>query len=651
MTVTLSRVAVIFVSVLMVVSLAGGSGIAGATQGQDSASAANVDVSDLQGDGTADDPYVITTATELQAIEDDLTAHYELGDDIDASGTAEWNGGNGFVPIGGGEDSPSFNGSLDGNGYTISGLTIDRPETSWVGLFGYVDNGEIRDVTLTDATVIGANATAGGRGVGALVGEVAAGTIEGVTATVTIDGNEFVGGVIGTAKRDSESNVTTVSDVTLEGTVNGTEFVGGLIGDNNYKSTVTEAEADVTVTGTESVGGLAGLNTGTIKNVTTSSSVDGTGDIIGGLVGHNGASTGDIQNADATGAVNGSDHVGGFVGINGPTMVSGDAEIFNASASGAVDGQMHVGGLSGTNTGTIETSTASSTVDGDINVGGLVGQNGILAAAKGLVEKTKASGSVTGNENIGGLVGINLPYSTVKTSFATGAVSVAKRDGGLVGANPEDINDNGTIKQSYWDTEATGQDRSAGDYIDNVTGLTTAEMTGENALENMTELSDVVWVPQANDYPDLWVRSRDDLPDDTLGVTLSEPTITVDTETEVTVTVTDNQTGDPVEGAAVEISDLRRSGSTDTDGEATFSLNVSIAGKYPVSVTADSYDDATVTLTVESSGPSLADYAGDDGTVGIVGLQNAVEDWRESDIGIGLLSDVIVAWRTGEQVG
>ena len=46
---------------------------------------------EMNGTGTQDDPYVITNAEELQAIEDDLSAHYVLGNDIDASETEEWN--------------------------------------------------------------------------------------------------------------------------------------------------------------------------------------------------------------------------------------------------------------------------------------------------------------------------------------------------------------------------------------------------------------------------------------------------------------------------------------------------------------------------------------------------------------------------------
>ena len=54
----------------------------------------------MTGSGTLLDPYVIYDVNDLQAMENDLAAYYELGQDIDASATVGWNGGLGFKPIG-----------------------------------------------------------------------------------------------------------------------------------------------------------------------------------------------------------------------------------------------------------------------------------------------------------------------------------------------------------------------------------------------------------------------------------------------------------------------------------------------------------------------------------------------------------------------
>ncbi len=51
------------------------------------------------GSGTAADPYQIADVAQLQAIHTSNSAHYILINNIDASATAGWNGGQGFNPI------------------------------------------------------------------------------------------------------------------------------------------------------------------------------------------------------------------------------------------------------------------------------------------------------------------------------------------------------------------------------------------------------------------------------------------------------------------------------------------------------------------------------------------------------------------------
>ncbi|MBP1903384.1 surface glycoprotein (TIGR04207 family), partial [Halorubrum trapanicum] len=129
----------------------------------------DVDPSDLDGNGSESNPYEISNASELQAMEDDLDANYTLVTDINASNTAQWNNGRGFDPIG---DAPfndstptAFTGSFDGDNHTITGLTIDRPDANYVGLFGYSDGGNS--------------------------------TIQRVTASGDVNGLNYVGGLAG----------------------------------------------------------------------------------------------------------------------------------------------------------------------------------------------------------------------------------------------------------------------------------------------------------------------------------------------------------------------------------------------------------------------------------------------------------------------
>ncbi|MGZ3240988.1 MAG: two-partner secretion domain-containing protein, partial [Burkholderiaceae bacterium] len=76
---------------------------------------------------------LVNDVNHLQAINTNLSGNYALGRNIDASATASWNGGAGFVPIG---QNTNFNGQFDGLNHTISDLHINRPTESNVGLFG-----------------------------------------------------------------------------------------------------------------------------------------------------------------------------------------------------------------------------------------------------------------------------------------------------------------------------------------------------------------------------------------------------------------------------------------------------------------------------------------------------------------------------------
>lgn len=145
----------------------------------------------MTGSGTPESPYIITTVDELQSINDDLTAYYELGNDIDASATSGWNAGAGFEPIG--TNSDKFTGSFDGNKCVISNLSINRPEEDGVGLFGVCGGGSVvKRVGIESANIIG------GRYVGALVGHCAGDVdINESYSTGFVAGDSYVGGLVG----------------------------------------------------------------------------------------------------------------------------------------------------------------------------------------------------------------------------------------------------------------------------------------------------------------------------------------------------------------------------------------------------------------------------------------------------------------------
>lgn len=110
-----------------------------------------------KGSGTTDDPYLITTANELNQMRHNLEACYKLMRDIDLT---EWlsenNPSQGWMPVGA-KDEP-FKGTFDGNGKTLK-LFINRPDQENVGFMGVVDRATIKNLTvrgnITGKTAVG----------------------------------------------------------------------------------------------------------------------------------------------------------------------------------------------------------------------------------------------------------------------------------------------------------------------------------------------------------------------------------------------------------------------------------------------------------------------------------------------------------------
>lgn len=152
----------------------------------------------FSGAGTLEDPYIITSCDQLQEINLRLDSYFKIegaSNTIDCSDTSTWNdngdgGYYGFQPIGD-LNALFFGGHLDGNNNTITNLYINRPLSSFVGLFSVVDSGAtISDLTLQNVNITGNDRT------GALVGSLS-GTVTNVHASGTVTGTNTTGGLVG----------------------------------------------------------------------------------------------------------------------------------------------------------------------------------------------------------------------------------------------------------------------------------------------------------------------------------------------------------------------------------------------------------------------------------------------------------------------
>ncbi len=237
------------------------------------------------GTGVSNNPFLVADVYGLQGINSATydTASFALANDIDASGTANWDFGAGFDPIGDPDFGfTPFTGTFDGRGHTIDGLYIDttlNESSDPTGLFGSVGSGaEIRNVGLTNVDITGPDQT------GALVGALSTGaTVENVFVSGgTVLGNDDVGGLVGHHFLDSPPSFTIRSayaDVAVEGNSN----VGGLVGSN--EGTVTLAYAEGSVSGVDNVGGLVGQNSGAVSQTYAVGAVSASDGDAGGLVG------------------------------------------------------------------------------------------------------------------------------------------------------------------------------------------------------------------------------------------------------------------------------------------------------------------------------------------------------------------------------
>ena len=350
------------------------------------------------GDGTEDNPYIISSAAELYWLaytvnsfvyEGYNNAHYILTTDI-------YLGGYQWEPIGvyyfddgsniDNDEDMTFSGTFDGNGHTIYGLTISEYEDyhEFFGLFG----------SLTEGAVI-KNLN-----------------MEYFNISIDSDKEVYIGGLAGCAKEASIENCHVDGHITVN---SGKEdaFVGGLVGKNSY-TPINSCSANVNVDAlaSYSIGGdlhVAGL----------------AGEVVGS----------DITNSFSSGSIYArSDYyvyIGGFIG----EIRSGDCTIDGCYSNCAVGVELYgaeeysIGGFIGEIYTTANISITNSYSTGDVSanskclsVGGFIGK---MYGANLIVKDCYALGDVYAYSSeyayVGGFVG-EMNKSTTKKCFASGIV-------------------------------------------------------------------------------------------------------------------------------------------------------------------------------------------------------------------------------------
>ncbi len=365
------------------------------------------------GTGSETDPYQIATAEQLAKLSKDVSEgnnykgkFFKLTESIDLSSHC-------WVPIGlykwelgGSTTNKSFQGFLDGNHKTISGLVVDEStDKNAAGLFGNIRNVSGGTVGAKDLTISSANIYAAEDGLNQLYAGILAGYV------LANPGEQVV-----------FENISVSGTVVVEST-EGNNNVGGMIGyGDRIKATNCKAE-NISVEGASNSGGFIGLAGGSA-----------------------------FENCKVSGTVFGTWALGGFVGYSYSAMVDGtEPSVYEKCAADVkIEGSdWRLGGFTGyAESGKFDNCVAlgdvASTVDGwEPKVGSFIGESDSVAATA-----CHATGTVTSESldyEAGGFVGCYTGGTFEGCSFDNEKNSglAAAGDGtisaGVAGGNSNDV--------------------------------------------------------------------------------------------------------------------------------------------------------------------------------------------------------------------
>ena len=304
--------------------------------------------------------YTVTSAEGLKNIAKLVNEEWKLGINITLTADIDLKGID-WTPIGK-DDNKAYTGTFDGNGKTITGLTVTG-SYKYAGLFGDIDeNGTVKNVVLEDVQITSDNSSGS---VGGVAGD-SWGTIENCSVSGSVSGTTFAGGVVGSQWGGS------ITGCNSSATVKGVIFAGGIAGETNSGASLTGCYATGDVT---------------VENDGTNNSH------AGGVVGYNGGGT--LTACYATGNVTGTGTGTGSIYVGG---VTGDNALGTLTACYHATGD--VTGASGSTGGVVGRNFKDSMFDGGIITacywnGTVTGDNGIGNDMVGNGKATKVEGSTT----------------------------------------------------------------------------------------------------------------------------------------------------------------------------------------------------------------------------------------------------------------
>ena len=265
-------------------------------------------------DGTAQNLGANAVLTKNITVNEDLLASIKTDDDGNVTNGSSFKA---WRPMGmadeNGEFTGHYKGIFDGNGYSISGLYVNRDEAtadvnsrfkSSIGLFGYHD-GVTKNLGILDSYMRGNYC------IGGICGYNDGGTIQNCYSAATVCGDSYIGGICGRSRSNS-----IIENCYNAGYIYGaTRSIGGICGDNY--STIESCYNIGIIEGNFMVGGIVGVSSGLgntiwIKDCYNRGNVIGDTKDIGGIGGYIGSSL--VENCYSQATVSGNTNVGGICG-------------------------------------------------------------------------------------------------------------------------------------------------------------------------------------------------------------------------------------------------------------------------------------------------------------------------------------------------
>ncbi len=239
----------------------------------------------LQGEGTTENPYIITTPAELDMVRDYPEACFILANDLDMAAYTGLSG-SGFQPI------PTFSGQFDGQNHIIKNLLLSGQALfSSLSATGSIQNLSLHDIYFKEGSTVGGILCATMTGgnifnchvesdldiqsassyIGGLVGQANANAIISqcsYTGDITAGKSSYIGGITGRLNSGSQ-----ISNCVAKGTIQALNYIGGIAGSTANGSLITNTYSQMRITAAQRAGGIAGSNQGDISKTHASGNI------------------------------------------------------------------------------------------------------------------------------------------------------------------------------------------------------------------------------------------------------------------------------------------------------------------------------------------------------------------------------------------